>query len=97
MEFKRDFAREELFNSNYHIKPEVYVGYEVNPDNTFKEIILKLKYKDKEYILDEHYEGTTNMTDVVNLIYEETTETFKNNKGAFNDAEHRLVELMKEI
>lgn len=93
--FKRDEIRENMYHAEYGIKPEISLCYTLNPDDTFKEIVIKFKYKDKEYILDEYYEGTTNKTDVVKLIYDGITESFRNPRGAFNDAEKRLVELMK--
>ena len=87
MNFKRDEVREELFNSSYHIKPIVYIKYEINPDGTFKTFTLLFQYKDKEWILNEVYKDNTNMTDFCTL----GEETFKR----FVDAELKLVEYMK--
>jgi hypothetical protein len=95
MDWQRDLVREDLFNSSYKIKPEIWIRYETNPDHTFKKFELKFKYKDKEWNLVEVYKDNTNMTDYVLLTG--INEPFKNIRGALNDAEHKLVELMKEI
>ena len=89
MEFKRDYVRDELFNSDYKIKPEVYIKYEINPDSTFKTFTVLFKHKDKQWILEEIYKGNTNKTDYCTLTGIE--ERFKR----FVDAEKKLVELMK--
>jgi len=93
MEFTREPIREDLFYSAHYLKPVVYVGYELNTDNTFKTIVIKVNYKDKEWVLIEVYKGNTNLSDYVTLTGVE--EPFRNPRGAFNDAELRLVELMK--
>ena len=89
MEYKRDYIRDELFNSAYRIKPTVYIKYELNPDNTFKTFTLLFQYKDKEWVLEEVYKDNTNMTDFCTLTG--TDEKFKR----FVDAERKLVELMR--
>lgn len=89
MEYKRDEVREELFNSSYHIKPVVHIKYELNPDQTFKTFTLKFGFKDKEWILEEVYKDTTNMTDYCTLTGVDTQ--FKR----FVEAELKLVEEMK--
>jgi len=93
MEYKRDLVREDLFNSAYGVKPVVHIKYEMNDDKTFKSFTLKFEYKDKEWIMHEEYKDNTNMTDYVTLTGVE--EKFVNPKGAFNDAEKKLVEMMK--
>ncbi len=89
MDFKRELIREELFNSDYGIKPTVYIKYEMNLDGTFKTFTLKFRYKDKEWILEEVYKGTTNMTDYCTLTG--TGEKF----DKFYLAELKLAELIK--
>jgi len=93
MEFKRDVVREDLFNSSYGLKPTVHIKYEMNDDSTFKTFTLKFNYNDKEWILHEEYKDNTNLTDYVTLTGVE--EPFRNQKGAFSDAEKKLVEMMK--
>lgn len=90
MEYKRDFVRDDLFNSSYHIKPTVYIKYEMNPDGTFKTFTLKFEYKNKEWILEEVYKDLTNMTDYCTLTG--TDEKF----DKFYKAELKLVELLKD-
>ena len=90
MNEKRDEIREELFKQAYGFKPEVYIYYEVNPDDTFKVCRLRFKYKDKEYILTEQYEGTTNLTAYCTV--DGIDEKFKR----FVDAEKKIVELFKD-
>jgi hypothetical protein len=91
MEYQRDLVREDLFNSSYQVKPSVHIKYELNEDGTFKTFTLKFGYKDKEWILEEVYEGNTNMTDYCTLTG--TDEKFKQ----FYKAELKLVDLMKEV
>jgi hypothetical protein len=91
MVWKRDLVREDLFNSSYEVKPEVWIKYELNPDKTFKVFELKFKYKDKEWDLVEVYKDTTNMTDYCTLTGIE--EKF----DKFYKAEFKLVDLMKEV
>ncbi len=93
MEYQRDEVREDLFNSSYGLKPEVNIKYELNEDQTFKTFTLKFNYKDEEWILNEVYKDNTNMSEYVTLTGVE--EPFVNPNGAFNDAEHKLVEMMK--
>ena len=90
MEFTHDPTREDLFNSSYQIKPQVHIKYELNGDGTFKTFTLKFGHKDKEWILEEVYKGTTNMTDYCTLTG--TKEIF----DKFYLAELKLVELMKD-
>lgn len=91
MDWKRDLVREELFNSTYNLKPEIWIRYELNPDKTFKTFELKFKYKDREWDLVEIYKDTTNMTDYCTL-------TGKEEKiPKFYVAENELIKLMKEI
>jgi hypothetical protein len=94
MDWKRDLVREDLFNSAHHMKPIIHVGYKTNDDGTFNTIVLKINYKDKEWILKEVYNGNTNLSEYVTLSSVE--KKFINPKGAFNEAEHKLVELMRE-
>jgi len=89
MDYKRDLVREDLFNSSYQIKPIVHIKYKINPDNTFKTFTLRFGHKDKEWILEEIYKGTTNMTDYCTLTG--IDKTF----DKFYKAELQLVELMK--
>lgn len=89
MDYKRDFVREDLFNSTYGIKPIIYIKYELNSDNTFKTFTLLFQHKDKEWVLEEVYKDNTNLTDFCTL----KDEKFKR----FVDAELKLVSLMKEI
>jgi hypothetical protein len=91
MDWKRDLVREDLFNSSYQIKPEVWIKYEMNPDNTFKIFELKFKHKDREWDLVEVYKDTTNMTDYVTLTG--TEEQFKQ----FYKAELKLVDFLKAV
>jgi hypothetical protein len=95
MDWKRDLVREDLFNSSYQIKPEVWIRYEINSDYTFKVIELKFKYRDREWDLVEVYDGNTNLSKHVTLTGIE--KPFINPRGACNDAEHKLIELMREI
>jgi hypothetical protein len=90
MDYQRDLVREELFNSEYKIKPTIHIKYELNSDGTFKTFTLNFGYKDKGWILEEVYNGNTNMTDYCTLTG--TTEMFKR----FVDAELKLVELIKD-
>jgi hypothetical protein len=90
MDFKRDEVREDLFNSSYNVKPEIWIKYELNPDQTFKTFELKFKHKDREWDLVEIYKDNTNMTDYCTL-------TGEDNFDKFYKAELRLVDLMKEI
>ncbi len=89
MNYQRDLVREELFNSSYQIKPTVHIKYEMNDDGTFKTFTLNFGHKDKSWILEEVYNGNTNMTDYCTLTG--TEEKFKR----FVDAELKLLELMK--
>jgi len=90
MDWQRDLVREDLFDSSYHIKPEIWIRYETNPDHTFKKFELKFKHKDKEWDLVEHYKDNTNMTDYVTL-------TGKSESiDKFYKAELELVSIMKE-
>jgi hypothetical protein len=91
MDFVHDPAREELFNSSYNVKPSVHIKYEMNDDGTFKTFTLNFGHKDKCWILEEVYNGNTNMTDYCTLTG--TDEKFKR----FVDAELKVVELMKEV
>ena len=98
MDFKRDLVREDMYVSNFKIKPEIYIKFETNPDYTFKTFTIKYKFKDKEWILKELYKDNTNLTESVSLIMGgeiDVVEFFNNPKGAFNDAEHKLVAIMK--
>jgi hypothetical protein len=54
---------------------------------------MKFIYKDQEWIITEVYSGSTNMSDYVLLTG--IDEPFRNPRGAFNDAELKLVELMR--
>lgn len=94
MIFNREPAREANFYTQYKLKPEIYLNYEANPDNTWKKITLKFLFHSKEWILTEYYQGTTNTTDLCTLTG--TDEIFRNPKGAFNDAERKLVTFMKD-
>ena len=89
MDWKRDLVREDLFNSSYQIKPEVWIRYEMNPDSTFKIFELKFKHNDKEWDLVEIYKDNTNMTDHVTLTGTDAVFT------KFYLAENKLVEEMK--
>lgn len=89
MDWKPDLVRTDLFNSSYGIKPIVHIKYELNPDNTFKTFTLKFQFKDKEWILEEVYKDTTNMTDYCTLTG--VDERF----DKFYLAEKKLVEIMK--
>jgi hypothetical protein len=66
----------------------------LNNDNTFKTFVIKFKHKDKEWTLEEVYDGTSNLTKYCKVSGIE--EVFNNPKGSFNDAEKKIVELMKE-
>jgi hypothetical protein len=90
MEYTRDLVREELFKSEYKIKPTVHIKYEVNDDGTFKTFTLNFGHKDKCWILEEVYKENTNLTDYCTLTG--TDERFKR----FIDAELKLVELIKD-
>jgi hypothetical protein len=96
MEWERDKTREDLFNSAHHIKPEIYIRYSVDESGIFEFFFLKFKFMDREYLMQEYYAGRTNLTDVVRLIDQFNIYEFRNPKGAFNDAEHKLVEIMKK-
>lgn len=89
MDYQRDKIREELFYASYGFKPEVSIKYELNEDSTFKTFTLKFRWRGEDRILEEVYNGHTNMTDYCTLTG--VTDNFKR----FVDAELKLVELMK--
>lgn len=83
----RDQVREELFNSTYGFKPQIYIYYELNSDKTFHLFRLRFVYGETEVILTENYDGNTNMTANCQLS---TQETF----NKFIDAEQRVREIL---
>jgi hypothetical protein len=89
MTYLRDKIREELFYAAYGFKPEIWINYELNEDNTFKTFTLKFRWKGKDWILNEVYNGNTNMTDYC------TVTSLEDHFKRFVDAELKLVELMK--
>jgi hypothetical protein len=89
MEYKRDTAREGLFKSAYSVTPEIYIKYEMNDDGTFKTFTIKFKDKGREWILEEIYNGNSNLTDYCTLT------GIDRKFDKFIDAELKLVELIK--
>ncbi len=89
MQEQRDLVREDLFNNAYKIKPEIYISYDLNDDNTFKIFALRFILNNKDWILTEYYDGNKNLTNFCTLTG--IKETFKR----FIDAEKRLVEIIK--
>lgn len=90
MEYRRDIVREELFNSSYHIRPEIFIKYELNPDESFRNFTIQFKLGDRVWVLEENYKDSTNLTDYCTLTG--VDEKFKR----FVDAELKLFSLMKE-